>query len=616
LASLAITLLVGLFTPACDSDGSGAGDASSDAGASDSAASETGAALGGLFVKVVDSNQRPVSDAVITTDPPTETRVTDALGSVLFSIPEGFYAVTASHPTAGAGRAPIAVVAGLLREVQVPLRAGAVVTTGAPTVTITTPLNGARFTRGTLVTLHATVRDDHDPVESLVVLLKSSLSGTLAEGHPSPSGIIDWAGALPTGLQTITLTATDSAGLSGAAAVSVVVQEAAPTPDAGADVPQAPTDTGPPAATVTLNPPVSNGNNVDLSWSVTPETGLASFRVYRGRQNGSLEIIDLINDPKARTYSDQKASFGVNYTYRVGALLANGQEASSNTVMITAGAFIAVNTQVAAMIVDRKRPYLYAVDSVNNQLLFVNLTTNMLEKTIFIGSKPMDLDISVSGDELFVANFGATELAVVNLETREKARGLTVNTKVGTWDGNPYRVACTAGNTAAFSSQDQWQDIKLVDGTTGANLSVTTGSIYSPDLEASPDGTRLYAAGDELVRFDVAAGKLTQVDSSGDRQGFGRKIAVSRNGMFVFNGTKKYLANNLKSVLGTFSETIFATNSDGSLAIGAANLHDGNTFAIIRPLPVMSSILALSADEATLYIYDTMSSRIYIYKVK
>jgi hypothetical protein len=54
----------------------------------------------------------PVADAEVTTDPATQSLVTDALGTIFFpKVPAVGYAVTASHPTAGSGRATAQVVA-------------------------------------------------------------------------------------------------------------------------------------------------------------------------------------------------------------------------------------------------------------------------------------------------------------------------------------------------------------------------------------------------------------------------------------------------------------------------------------------------------------------------
>jgi hypothetical protein len=88
---------------------------------------------------------------------------------------------------------------------------------------------------------------------------------------------------------------------------------------------------------------------------------------------------------------------------------------------------------------------------------------------------------------------------------------------------------------------------------------------------------------------------------------------MSKNGLYVFYSGMKFLAKNLKSVLGTFSEAIYAINSDGSLAIGANHVFNGTTFAATRTTPISTSTMAVSPDDKTLYLYDTTTSRIYIY---
>jgi len=108
---------------------------------------------------------------------------------------------------------------------------------------------------------------------------------------------------------------------------------------------------------------------------------------------------------------------------------------------------------------------------------------------------------------------------------------------------------------------------------------------------------------------------LKQVDIS-DRAQLGGRVQVTRDGLHIFYGNRKYLAKNLKSVLGTFTESILAISADGSTVVGTASIHDGNTFAITRPLPISATVMALSADDSTLYLYDTMSSRIYLYRMK
>jgi len=91
---------------------------------------------------------------------------------------------------------------------------------------------------------------------------------------------------------------------------------------------------------------------------------------------------------------------------------------------------------------------------------------------------------------------------------------------------------------------------------------------------------------------------------------------MTKDAKYIFYAGRKFLAKNLKSVLGTFSEGIVAINSDGSLAIGATHMFDGATFAATRMTPLSTSTMAVSPDDKTLYLYDSMSSHIYLYQLK
>jgi hypothetical protein len=368
-------------------------------------------------------------------------------------------------------------------------------------------------------------------------------------------------------------------------------------------------------AGVVLDPLTKDGSGINLSWSTTSGATFSSYRVYSAQASSAFQVINIINDPATTAYRDTTPRLGVAYSYRIGAVTSTGQEVSSNVQTITAGVFIEVNSQVAKMKVDPQRPYLYAVDSVNNSLHFVNLTANTVEETIFIGSTPTDLDINVENTELFVANFGGTEIAVVNLDTRVKSRSLLVDTSLGTWQGNPYRLVCTSGAALVFTSQDQWNDLKMVKAADGTHLT-TVGDLYTPTLGRSADGTRVYASGDidGLVRYNVSGSTLTQADISGSTGSYGL-INATQDGMYVIAGTQKLLANNLKSVVGSFSEPILVANSDGSVAVSSRTIFNGTTFAQTKTLPLSTTVMAISADGHTLYLYDTTSSRIYVYPI-
>ncbi len=106
------------------------------------------------------------------------------------------------------------------------------------------------------------------------------------------------------------------------------------------------------------------------------------------------------------------------------------------------------------------------------------------------------------------------------------------------------------------------------------------------------------------------------MDVSGDLGGYAdRSVVISGDGAYLFYAGQKILATNLASTLGNFSENIYAANEDGSVAIGSEHIFDGVTFSVIRALPISTTKMVLSADGQTLYLYDDMTSRIFIYSL-
>jgi hypothetical protein len=395
--------------------------------------------------------------------------------------------------------------------------------------------------------------------------------------------------------------------------------DAGPGPnDGGAGAGDAPAGDAAPETAIVLDVPTKDSNGINLAWS-TQQT-FESFKVYRGMDTaGSFGLVDIVNDPKARTYRDTTGTLGTTYRYRIAGAAQGHAEVVSNVQTITAGIFIDVATQVERMKVDPKRPYLYAVDRVNNSLLFVNLTNNTLEKTIFVGSTPTDIDISLAGSEAFVANSGSTEIAVIDLDMHTKSRSLLVDGTT-TSAGSSYvaHLACLAGDVLAYAPAGSYSSyLKLINSTTGATLPATPNIYISTDnrFVASPDGTRLYVTSSySLYRYDIVGTMIKQADFNQDfNTSFSGPVARSGDGMFVFSGPRKILASNLKSVLGTFGEPILLSNSTGSTVVGAMRVYDGTTFAAKAPLPLSTPTMALSADDKTLYLYQSQSSRIYLY---
>ena len=220
----------------------------------------------------------------------------------------------------------------------------------------------------------------------------------------------------------------------------------------------------------------------------------------------------------------------------------------------------------------------------------------------------------MAATELYVANSGSTEIAVVNLATRAKARSLLVDTTSTSSSGNPNRIVATTGDTLVFTGLDTYY-LKLTSATTGAAL-VSVSSSNGGAMVASPDGTHVYTGGYYLNRFDIVGATMKQVDTTNDfNSPSTTTLSRSGNGMYLFWGAKKVLATNLKSTLGTFPEAIQLSELTGTRAVGTMRVYDADTFTAKATLPLSTTVMAISPDDKTLYLYDTITSRIYLWKM-
>ncbi|MDP2305079.1 MAG: putative metal-binding motif-containing protein [Pseudomonadota bacterium] len=96
---------------------------------------------------------------------------------------------------------------------------------GRPTVAITEPTDGAGFDLATLVSFRGIVADDETPVDVLGIAWSSDVVGVFATNAADSSGASSTSYALPTGIHTITLSATDALGLTGSDAVVITVTD-------------------------------------------------------------------------------------------------------------------------------------------------------------------------------------------------------------------------------------------------------------------------------------------------------------------------------------------------------------------------------------------------------
>lgn len=552
---------------------------------------------GSIFVSVTNDFQI-VEGAQITTEPATQTVTTDITGSALISdIPIGGYKINAFHPSIGSGSGPITVRENQVASATVQLIAGIFEN---PSIGIQSPQDNSTFSTDDEVSFSAFVNDNEDQPNTLGIEWSSDIDGILNTNAANTSGVTSFStNTLSEGEHTITLKVTDSGNLESSIQISVTIKVLPKSVD--------------------LNPIELTNSTLNLSWSVSTEPEFSTYRVLRSENSeGPFDVIDVISDINNVTFTDTDVFFGTRYYYQIAVVVNNGDESFSNIESeLFEGENIDVGVNIVRMKLDPVRPYIYAIDEINNSLLFINKESQTVEKTIFVGSSPSDIAINLDNSKAYISNYGSTQISVIDLESREKTNDIFVNTQVGGWDGNPYRLTCLSNNRLAYTSEDQWNSVKMINADNG-NFIADAGSVYQPGLISNSTGTILFvtesgSSGSATIRFNVTNTGLSQVDESNGGSSYGsRDGCISGDDTYIFHRRRKYLANNLNSELGTFTENIIDCSHDGSIAVGMENIWNSETFSIIKPLPISSSIVRLDNDGNTIYIYDNNTSKIYI----
>ena len=245
------------------------------------------------------------------------------------------------------------------------------------------------------------------------------------------------------------------------------------------------------------------------------------------------------------------------------------------------------NVKAGKLLLDPKRPRLYATLPLDNSLAVIDTNTNTVTSTFFIGSSPADLAISPDGTRLYVANRGSTSAAigVVDLTNLTVLPSLPAPfapaTVASGLDNRLYVLTSGYGFSGGGIAQ--------IDATTGVNQT-TFGSdvVYQGGfLQISPDGKTLFFADSgispsKLASFDVStatpgAANVAPFDSTGSN---GESLTISHNGKYIVfpngggNGNGSYTTsliptNNISGVVGSFNTGAYpgpvAFSTDDSL---------------------------------------------------
>ena len=161
----------------------------------------------------------------------------------------------------------------------------------------------------------------------------------------------------------------------------------------------------------------------------------------------------------------------------------------------------------------------YATNTVLNRVEVVSLATGALVASIPVGSQPRGLDLSPDGRLLYVANWGASEVSVVDTTLRKELRRIPIPSGSVYRDG-PDAIAVAANGTALLTTSFHptiggWRllQIDLASETTQARADLFPQSYDAEgpeEMRASADRsviigtTHFYNENPQVLRYSAA----------------------------------------------------------------------------------------------------------------
>ncbi|MGE5458948.1 MAG: S-layer homology domain-containing protein [Methanobacterium sp.] len=252
--------------------------------------------------------------------------------------------------------------------------------------------------------------------------------------------------------------------------------------------------------------------------------------------------------------------------------------------------------------IDEQNGSIYALCKDSNSLLFINLADLRVEKEIYVGSAPSNMDIS--GDKIYIALSGATKIAVASIASRSLEKTVLISKY-------PDRIAVD-GNKLFYNEGIY----------SGANLLVHNLADDSlPDLEIFQeeyslahnylltDKTKhiLYAGGYNSIKTintaDYALTHNIYLDSDLIHTDLSRKIILDQQD--IFTGGLQLDADNPGIVKSSYQQDVLDIVCVQGGSIFSVNaVYDRNSGIKKMDLP-FSSPFILADSQAQIYWFDT-----------
>ncbi|TYQ17022.1 UNVERIFIED_CONTAM: dockerin type I repeat protein [Acetivibrio alkalicellulosi] len=281
---------------------------------------------------------------------------------------------------------------------------------------------------------------------------------------------------------------------------------------------------------------------------------------------------------------------------------------------------------------NKSRNILYACDSDERMLYFINLSTDSVLHTIELSFKPSDIVYSDYTNSIYVVSLNNKLIEIdasTYVITNEIDIDLPVYERINS--NLPLHFHVKSSGNKLFLVDSSWEPglwILDLDDYTISDYTDVANSIG--DLVISSDGSTLYTwhqfgwdagwAGSYISRYSIEEDAIELIETSDKEYGNGMyknpldtPILISEERGIVVCKNMLFDINDFSESLYDFGEDIYAINKAGTLAVSKKNVYNLMDNSIITKVPVQSPRYMFFNEYRAIVIIDKSGSGIYQY---
>ncbi|MDF1820723.1 MAG: fibronectin type III domain-containing protein [Alcanivoracaceae bacterium] len=273
---------------------------------------------------------------------------------------------------------------------------------------------------------------------------------------------------------------------------------------------------------------------------------------------------------------------------------------------------------------DRESATVYAIsedlDSVPSSayLLEMDADSEQILRVVPVGSSVTDVAIHYPDDLIYVTNWKAGNLLVIDRDSLSKIKSIAFQPAgpTGSSSGDVYGVAAGVSQRLVIDEEDQWISVDLFNTNTEETLDSI--SLREGGGQFDPTG-RYYYFGEnnisnaEIMKYDTSGDVFTQlagVRPSGMASYYGsRNVVVSDDGSRIFWSGVAFDAD--LGVEWAIGELVYASSSDGRYAFAEDVIYDVDAQSRVLGMPVSTVVSGYNANAGKLVVQQDGEVRFY-----